>query len=82
MSGIWFVVVALGNTFTAIINGNISSGGFFSHYLHGANYYWFFVGIVTIFTIVYMFVSPRLKERSYITDPYVENQVIADTDNL
>lgn len=82
MSGIWFVVVALGNTFTALINGNISSGGFLSHYLHGANYYWFFVGVVTLFTIAYMFVSPRLKERSYITDPYIENQIVADTNNL
>lgn len=82
MSGIWFVVVALGNTFTALINGNISSGGFFSNYLKGANYYWFFVGIVAIFTIAFMFVSPGLKERSYITDPYIENEAIADTDNL
>ncbi len=82
MTAIWLLVVSLGNLFTGAINGNISSGGFFSHYLVGANYYWFFVGVVTLFTIVFMFVSPRLKERSYITDPYIENKVIADTDNL
>lgn len=82
MTAIWLMVVSLGNLFTGVINSNISSGGFFSHYLIGANYYWFFVGVVTLFTVVFMFVSPRLKERSYITDPYVENQVIADTNNL
>ena len=82
MTGIWLLVVSLGNLFTGAINSNISSGGFFSHYLIGANYYWFFVGLVTAFTIGFMFVSPRLKEHNYITDPYLENQVIADTNNL
>ncbi|MDB5130899.1 MAG: transporter [Mucilaginibacter sp.] len=82
MTGIWFLVVSLGNLFTAAVNGNISNHGFLAPYLIGANFYWFFVGIVTLFVIVFMFVAPRLKERSYITDPYVENEVIADTNNL
>jgi len=82
MTAIWLLVVSIGNLFTGVINSNISSGGFFSHYLIGANYYWFFIGIVTLFTIAFMFISPRLKERSYITDPYVENKVIADTHDL
>jgi POT family proton-dependent oligopeptide transporter len=82
MTGIWFLVVSLGNLFTAAINGNISNHGFLAPYLIGADFYWFFVGIVTLFTVVFMFVAPRLKERSYITDPYVENQIIADTNNL
>ncbi|GAC1308689.1 MAG: hypothetical protein NVSMB24_22800 [Mucilaginibacter sp.] len=82
MTGIWFLVVSLGNLFTAAVNGNISNHGFLAPYLIGANFYWFFVGIVTLFSVVFMFVAPRLKERSYITDPYVENQVIADTNNL
>lgn len=82
MTAIWLLVVSLGNLFTGVINNNISNHGFFSRYLIGANYYWFFVGVVGVFTIAFMFISPRLKERSYITDPYLENQVIADTDNL
>ena len=82
MTGIWFLVVSAGNLFTATINGYISEGGFLAHHLKGANYEWFFVAIIAIFVIVFMFVSPRLKERNYITDPYVENQVIADTNNL
>jgi POT family proton-dependent oligopeptide transporter len=82
MSGIWFVVVALGNLFTAFVNGRIAEGGFFATHLQGANYEWFFISIIVLFIIAFLFVAPRLKERSYITDPYVENQVISDTNNL
>jgi POT family proton-dependent oligopeptide transporter len=82
MSAIWFLVVSAGNLFTAAINGNISNHGFLSQYLVGANFYWFFVAIIFLFVIVFLFVSPRLKERSFITDPYIENEVIADTNNL
>ena len=88
MTAIWLLVVALGNTITALVNGNISNGGFLSHHLQGANYYWFFVGFITVFVVVFMFVSPRLKERSYILDPDQEpipvdrDKIIADTNNL
>ncbi|RKR84750.1 POT family proton-dependent oligopeptide transporter [Mucilaginibacter gracilis] len=71
MSGIWFLVVALGNLFTGMINGNISNHGFFANYLVGANYYWFFVGVVAVFLLLFMFVAPHLKERSYIEHPDV-----------
>jgi POT family proton-dependent oligopeptide transporter len=82
MTAIWFLVVSLGNLFTAAINGNKANHGFLAPYLVGADFYWFFVALISVFTIVFMFVSPRLKERSYITDPYIENKVIADTNNL
>jgi POT family proton-dependent oligopeptide transporter len=82
MTALWLLVIALGNTITAMVNGNITSGGFLSTRLVGANYYWFFVGFILIFFVVFLFVSPRLKERNYITDPYIKNKVIADTDNL
>lgn len=68
MTAIWLLTVALGNLFTAFVNNSISNKGFFAQ-LEGASYYWFFVGLITAFIIVYLFVSPRLKERSYITDP-------------
>ena len=73
MSAIWFLTVALGNVFVALINSSISNNGFFAQ-LEGASYYWFFVGLITVFIIVYLFVSPRLKERSYIVDP--ENEIL------
>ncbi|MDB5121632.1 MAG: family transporter [Sphingobacteriales bacterium] len=76
MSAIWLLTVALGNLFVAGINTSISNGGFFAQ-LEGASYYWFFVGLISAFILVYLFVSPRLKERSYITDPDDEILVAA-----
>lgn len=81
MTAIWLLVVALGNLFTGAINGNISNHGFLAPHLVGANYYWFFVGIVTLFTVVFMFVSPRIKEHNYITAAE-ESKIVADTNNL
>jgi POT family proton-dependent oligopeptide transporter len=82
MSGIWFLVVSFGNLITALVNGLIEDGGWWAKNLKGANYEWFFVAFIAVFIIIFLIVSPRLKERNYITDPYVENQVIADTHNL
>lgn len=82
MTGIWFLVVSFGNLITAVVNGFIENGGWWARNLKGANYEWFFVIFIGVFVVAFLFVSPRLKERNYITDPYVENQVIADTNNL
>jgi POT family proton-dependent oligopeptide transporter len=82
MNGIWFLVVSAGNLITASINGFITDGGWWAVHLKGANYEWFFVSFIMAFVVVFMFVAPRLKERSYITDPYIENEVIANTEKL
>ena len=84
MTAIWLMVVAFGNVITAIINDNISQLGFLAQYMKGANFYWYFVGMIACFVVVFMFVSPRMKERNYIAEPEadIRNQVIADTDNL
>ncbi|WP_259068037.1 MFS transporter [Mucilaginibacter sp. X4EP1] len=82
MTGIWLLVVSFGNLITAVVNGFIEDGGWWARHLKGANYEWFFVIFIGVFIVAFMFVSPRLKERNYITDPYVDNQVIADTHQL
>nr|WP_294944531.1 MFS transporter [uncultured Mucilaginibacter sp.] len=82
MSGIWFLVVSFGNLITAVVNGLIEDGGWWARNLKGANYEWFFVAFITVFIIAFLIVSSRLKERNYITDPYIENEVIAETNNL
>jgi len=79
MTAIWLLTVAAGNLFVALINGNISEGGFFAKFT-GADFYWMFVVLCIAFLLVYLFISPRLKERNYITDP--DNEVIAETNNL
>jgi POT family proton-dependent oligopeptide transporter len=79
MSAIWLLTVAVGNLFVAYINGNISDGGFFARFT-GASFFWFFVVAISVFLVIYMFVSPRLKERNYIIDPDVI--AIPETENL
>lgn len=81
MTAIWLLTVAAGNYFDVLINGNIANGGYFSKFV-GADYYWLFVGICAAFLLVYLFVSPRLKERNYIDEPEEESQAAADTANL
>jgi POT family proton-dependent oligopeptide transporter len=82
MTGIWFLVVSFGNLITALVNGFIENGGWWARNLKGANYEWFFVIFIGVFVVVFLFVSPRLKERNYITDPYMENEVISNTEHL
>lgn len=87
MTGIWYMVVAVGNIITAIVNGNISDKGFLARYLVGANYYWYFdVGLILAFTVVFLIVSPRIKEHNYIENPNEDladhNKIVADTNNL
>lgn len=63
MIAIWLLTTALGNLFTALVNRSISRGGFFAQF-KGADYYWFFIGLLSLFILVYLFVSPRIKERT------------------
>ncbi|MEI9935578.1 MAG: MFS transporter [Ferruginibacter sp.] len=65
MNAIWLLTVAVGNVFVAFMNGNIASGGFFARFT-GASYYWLYVGIISAFIIVYIFVSRTLPEKSYL----------------
>ncbi|QKJ29618.1 POT family MFS transporter [Mucilaginibacter mali] len=82
MSGIWFLVVALGNLITAAVNNNIKNHGYFEAHLAGANYYWFFVGFIAVFIVLFMFIAPRLKEHNYIDDAENENKVVSETEKL
>jgi POT family proton-dependent oligopeptide transporter len=68
MSGIWFLVVALGNLFCASVQSSRTSGGVFAG-MSDTKFYWFFVGLIAAFLILFMFIAPRLKERSYIDNP-------------
>lgn len=65
MSAIWLLTVALGNIFVAGVNGSIANKGFFSKFI-GADYYWLFVGILSVFLVIYLLVSKRLPEKSYV----------------
>jgi proton-dependent oligopeptide transporter, POT family len=70
MSAIWLLTVAIGNLFVAGVNNSISNNGFFSKFT-GANYYWLFVGIITVFLFLFLLISKRLPEKSYVQDEAV-----------
>ncbi len=82
MTGIWFLVVSFGNLITALVNGLIEDGGWWARNLKGANYEWFFVAFIGVFIIVFLIVSPRMKERNYITDPVIDNEIYSNTKDL
>jgi len=69
MSGIWFLVVALGNLFCATVENNRTTKGGIFFGISDTNFYWFFVGLIAVFLVLFMIISPRLKERSYIDNP-------------
>ncbi|GAB3926304.1 POT family MFS transporter [Mucilaginibacter myungsuensis] len=81
MGAIWLLTVAAGNYFDVIVNGSIASGGYFSKFV-GADFYWLFAGICAAFLLVFLFVSPRLKERNYIEQPEEEAEAAAISTNL
>ncbi|MBE9583797.1 MFS transporter [Mucilaginibacter sp. JRF] len=67
MTGIWYLTYSVGTFFTTLINKNISEKGFFA-YFEGDKYFWLFVGIIGVFFVLFLFVSPHIKERSYLAD--------------
>jgi POT family proton-dependent oligopeptide transporter len=61
----WLITVTLGNVLVSVIQTDIRNGGFFAQF-HGAGFFWLFVGICGATALLFMLVSPRIKERSYI----------------
>lgn len=57
--------ITLGNTLVSVIQNNISNGGFFAQF-HGAGFFWLFTGICAVTAVLFMIISPRIKEKSYI----------------
>ncbi|MCH2153434.1 MAG: POT family MFS transporter [Phycisphaerales bacterium] len=65
--GLYLLSVSLGNVITVLVNqvtmdqdGNSS--------LVGANYYWFFTGMMVVAGVIYMIVSPFFKTKTYMQD--------------
>ena len=61
----WLLTVTLGNVLVSVIQTNIKGGGFFAQF-HGADFFWLFTGICFVTAALFMIISPRIKERSYI----------------
>ncbi|GAC1371533.1 MAG: hypothetical protein NVS3B25_31950 [Hymenobacter sp.] len=64
-TALWLLTIAGGNFFLAFMNGSIARGGFFARF-QGANYYWFFVGLMAVNVTLFAVVAARLKEKTYV----------------
>lgn len=67
MTAIWWLTLAIGNLFTAMVNHSISTGGMFA-YFTGARYYWLFNGIISVFIVLYLLISPHISEKTYLAE--------------
>jgi len=70
LTAIWYLTYAIGTFFTTLINVNISNKGVFG-YFTGEKYYWLFVGIMLFFFVLFLIVSPFIKEKSYLVDDFI-----------
>ncbi len=61
----YLVSVTLGNVLVSVIQNNIKAGGFFAQF-EGAKFFWLFTGICAATAVLFMIISPRIKEKSYI----------------
>jgi len=61
----YLLSVTMGNVIVSVIQNNIKSGGFFAQF-HGAGFFWLFTGICFAAALLFMLISPRIKEKSYI----------------
>ena len=64
---LFFMSIALGNLFTSAVNFfMLNDDG--SHKLAGASYFWFFTGLMLLTAVLFVFVSSRYQERTYLHD--------------
>ncbi len=64
---VFLLSIAVGNTFTAIVNKVIQNPDGSSK-LAGADYYWFFVGVMAVTAVLFVFVATFYREKTYIQD--------------
>lgn len=61
----YLLSITLGNVLVSVIQTNIKNGGFFAQF-HGAGFFWLFTGICFATALIFMVISPFIKEKSYI----------------
>lgn len=65
MTALFYFTYAVGTFFTTLLNINIANKGVFAYFTN-ERYYWLFVGIMAFFVLLFIFVSPHIKEKSYL----------------
>ena len=64
-TALWLLTIAAGNFFLALMNKSIAQGGFFARF-QGADYYWFFVGLMAVNVALFALIASRLTEKTYV----------------
>lgn len=63
----WLLTVSVGNFAVSLINKSIVADGFFARF-EGAGYFWLFFAVCSITALLFMLISPRLKEKIYLNE--------------
>ncbi len=63
--GLWLLSVSFGNLIAGLVNSFIERADG-TYLLQGAEYFWFFAGLMFVTSIVFVFIAKRYKEESYI----------------
>lgn len=63
----YLLSITMGNVLVSIIQTNIKNKGFFAQF-HGAGFFWLFTGICAVTAVLFMIISPRIKERTYVVE--------------
>lgn len=61
----WLLTVTVGNVIVSMVQKNIESGGFFKQF-EGAGFFWLFTGICATIAVLFMLISPKIQEKSYV----------------
>ena len=64
-TSLWVLTIAAANFGLSLVNGSIARGGWLAG-LHGANFYWFSVGLMAVNVTLFALVTARLPEKVYI----------------
>lgn len=59
----WLITISLGNYLVSLINSNIAEGGIFSEFT-GARYYLFFIGLVSVATLIFFQIARKASSRA------------------
>lgn len=72
MTAIWYITYSIGSFFNSIVTTSIGNKGMFSVFT-GASFFWLFVAICFGFVVVFLFVSPFIKEKAYLAADVLAN---------
>lgn len=64
---VYYLSVALGNTFTSLVNFSIERAGLTSS-LQGAAYYWFFVKCMVVTAVLFVFAAKFYRGQTYLQE--------------